>query len=374
MLTPALNHCHIGDAAGTLARLADEGVRVQCCVTSPPYYGLRDYGVDGQIGLEGTPEGYVKRLVDVSRGVWNVLADDGLLWINIGDSYNAAGRSGHGSSIGAKQSSNRASANAADLCRPAATGMAGKNLLGIPWRLAFALQDDGWILRDDIIWHKPNPMPESVRDRCTKAYEHVFLLAKSERYFWDYEAMQEPAVRGSCGSRFDQGKTADHLLGRAGRGPRAESTRRNRRNVWTIPTRPYAGAHFAVMPEKLVEWPVLASTSPRGHCPECGARWHRVVEHTKMRLRKTDRNEARGTRTGSSGTMLAPASTRTTGWEPGCGCGLDPVPDVVLDPFFGSGTVGAVTQRLGRDFVGIDLNPAYRTLQEKRVRQTAFAL
>ena len=292
---------HVGDCLDTLRGMPDGSV--QCCVTSPPYWGLRDYGHDGQIGLESTPEAYVARMVEVFREVGRVLRDDATLWLNLGDSYGDS-----------------------------------KQLVGIPWRVAFALQADGWYLRQDIIWHKPNPMPESVRDRCTKSHEYVFLLSKSERYYYDAEAVSEPVsvsttarlsqpslllqagsdrVPGktngpmkAVGPRFGGNKDGDsddskHATksGNVYQIPDANG-RRNRRSVWTITTKPFSGAHFAVMP------PDLADLCIRAGCPEGG---------------------------------------------------------VVLDPFGGAGTVGLMADRRGRDAVLCELNPEYAELARRRI-------
>ena len=216
---------------------------VQMCVTSPPYFGLRDYGVEGQLGLEATPDEYVAKMVEVFRCVRDVLRDDGTLWLNIGDSYARTGGTDRKVSASAQVGSTRNTMEQmSDLTSKAsALGLKDKDLIGIPWRLAFALQADGWYLRQDIIWSKPNPMPESVRDRCTKAHEYVFLLSKSERYFFDSEAMREEAVKGAAGSSFNTGKTATHQLGRNSDAERVEDGKRNRRSVWTVATRPYNG-------------------------------------------------------------------------------------------------------------------------------------
>ncbi len=319
-----------GDVRETLRAL--EAGSVQTCVTSPPYFGLRDYGVDGQIGLEPTPAEYVEQMVAVFREVRRVLRDDGTLWLNLGDSYNAAGREGHGTRQGCKQGSNRASATKADNCRPSVADLKPKDLIGIPWRVAFALQQDGWYLRQDIIWHKPNPMPESVRDRCTKAHEYLFLLSKSERYFWDAEAMQEPAKAAHIGEmdggaqRLPNGSNANDgrnfRAGRSGNKQRKPATARdcpnegvagsvpwegftrNRRSVWTVATRPYKGAHFATFPPTLIEPCILAGAPFNG---------------------------------------------------------------LVLDPFTGSGTTAAVALQHGRRFIGCELNPDYINLAEARI-------
>ena len=313
-----------------MRRWAAAGVKAQMCVTSPPYFGLRDYGHTGQIGLEQTPEQYIAAMVEVFRCVRDVLADDGTLWLNIGDSYNAAGRTGHGTRIGCKQGTNRASDTGADNCRPNVEGLKPKDLIGIPWMLAFALRADGWFLRQDIIWHKPNPMPESVRDRCTKAHEYIFLMSKSERYFIDPDGMKEPAVKGAAGSEFHTGKTGAHQLGRASTKPRKQNSTndsfvpgatshgglhregserepetRNRRSVWTVATRPYKGAHFATFPPALIEPCILAGSRPG---------------------------------------------------------------DIVLDPFMGSGTTAAVAIQHGRQYLGCELNQEYGPLQQERIK------
>ena len=269
-----MNKIEFGDCRDTMRRWAGEGVKAQMCVTSPPYFGLRDYGHEGQIGLEQTPEQYIAAMVEVFRCVRDVLADDGTLWLNIGDSYGA-----------------------------------GKQLLGVPWRVALALQLHGWVLRQDIIWHKPNPMPESVRDRCTKAHEYVFLLSKSEKYFFDSKAMQEQANRPEGpGNKTHRHSNEGIYVGGAQKniakiGPRET---RNRRSVWTVATRPYKGAHFATFPPALIEPCILA-----------------------------------GSKSG----------------------------DIVLDPFMGSGTTAQVALQHGRQYLGCELNPEYGSLQQERINQ-----
>ena len=218
---------------------AKQGVKAQTCITSPPYFGLRDYGQSGQIGLEETPEQYIAAMIEVFRRVQDILADDGTLWLNIGDSYagSGKGRNADGShQKGGKQGTN-AGTILGKLTKTTATNCKPKDLIGIPWMLAFALRGDGWYLRQDIIWHKPNPMPESVRDRCTKAHEYIFLLSKSDQYFFDSAAMQEEAVGEIKGKR-------------------------NRRSVWSVHTRPYKGAHFATFPPALIEPCILAGSRP----------------------------------------------------------------------------------------------------------------
>lgn len=302
-----------GDCIAGLRTLPDASVH--CCVTSPPYWGLRDYGHDGQIGLESTPEAYVARMVEVFREVRRVLRDDGTLWLNLGDSYNNAGSSKNGTGLDGKQRGGATGADGEcgykkrDLRHALkGSGVKHKDLVGIPWRVAFALQADGWWLRQDIIWHKPNPMPESVRDRCTKAHEYVFLLTKSERYFYDAEAVSEalsgkPHAPGNKCST-DGGHMRNDFGTDAMQRVWGASGRRNRRSVWTVTTKPYSGAHFAVMPPDLVEPCIKAG------CPEGGT---------------------------------------------------------VLDPFAGSGTALAVAAELGRNAVGCELNPDYIALAERRI-------
>lgn len=389
----------IGDVRQRLAELPD--CSVQTCVTSPPYWGLRDYGHDGQIGLEQTPDEYVAELVDVFREVRRVLADDGTLWLNLGDTYGP-----------------------------------GKQLQGIPWRVAFALQADGWWLRQDIIWAKPNPMPESVTDRCTKAHEYVFLLSKSARYFYDAAAIAEPnaeMTRPQSEARRQQRLTrkvapTPGALGQSSKGidggavaathvMRTGETR-NKRTVWPIPTKPYAGAHFAVMPEALAEPCVLAGSRPPGKRCDCDDviatplgsgtsedptlltgrkgmnRPRRDNEGTRPITRREQRDYARQlkasphrtemetqagpgfahyVRTDLSGARPIPPDLLTDwtqrGWltTPAPCDHLDSQADLVLDPFTGSGTVGVVALRHGRDFIGVELNPEYAALAEARI-------
>ncbi len=308
-----------GDCIEGMRRL--EGQSVNCVVTSPPYFGLRDYGHDGQIGLEASPDAFVAKLVEVFREVRRVLRDDGTVWLNLGDSYSGAGPSGASyqskttmeregkSSDGAFRISKSLAQRGLTYAekKPIPTpGLKAKDLIGIPWRVAFALQADGWYLRQDIIWHKPNPMPESVRDRCTKAHEYIFLLSKSERYYFDSEAIKEPSVTGFVrerkrqnGLRADQEKQGSHGFTSCG-----ISETRNRRSVWTVATKPYKGAHFATFPPDLIRPCILAG------CPKDGT---------------------------------------------------------VLDPFGGSGTTALVALKEGRKAVLCELNTDYIALAHKRL-------
>lgn len=349
---------------------------VRTCVTSPPYFGLRDYGVDGQIGLEATPDAFIAKMVEVFREVRRVLSDDGTLWLNLGDSY-TGGKQG-------RDDGGRSSDTFADnpyhdevkpKQRPVPHGYKSKDLLGIPWRVALALQADGWYLRSDIIWAKPNPMPESVRDRPTKAHEYVFLLAKSARYYYDAEAVREeattpPGSNGNFGNKNAEARCVASLTGNMAPGVEYRTgTHRNARSVWTITPRPFRGAHFATFPLELPTRCIKAGASERGKCPECGAAWVRVVE--SERPTKTDRTEAYAVASGVGGspqpfTRRTPATT-TTGWRPTCDHAHEPIPDTVLDPFAGAGTTAIAALKLGRSFVGCELNPAYREMALARI-------
>jgi DNA modification methylase len=359
---------HCGDVRAVLATLPER--RVQAVVTSPPYWGLRDYGQAGQLGLERTPEEYVANMVDVFRGVRRVLRDDGTLWLNLGDSYNAAGREGHGTRTGYKQQTNRASANGHDQNRPSDPALKPKDLVGIPWRVAFALQADGWYLRSDIIWAKPNPMPESVTDRPTKSHEYLFLLTKAERYYYDSAAIAEESA--SEGRVPGGGFKTDASRNDGDRSDRAMciqpvAATRNARTVWTIATQPYSGSHFATMPEELARRCILAGSSAKA-CESCGAPWERQLERTAMVLKRSERTHSMG-QTRSSGTMLEPPTATTIGWSPTCECesNTGAAPSVVLDPFGGSGTTAAVAVGHGRRAIHIDLNPAYLELARQRI-------
>jgi len=303
---------HVGDCLEVLRGMDSESV--QCCVTSPPYWGLRDYGVEGQLGLEKTPDEYVGKMVEVFREVQRVLRDDGTLWLNLGDSYAGNGtigrndttpealnrraiKYGTGTGTGSLVGSHGVR-NQVDYLKP-------KDLVGIPWRVAFALQADGWYLRQDIIWHKPNPMPESVRDRCTKAHEYIFLMSKSSRYYWDAGAVKEETGRlGGRPRQFGATKQEGTLRQDIGNTFIDDGTR-NRRSVWTVTTQPFKGAHFATFPPKLIEPCILAGSKPG---------------------------------------------------------------DTVLDPFNGAGTTGLVAHRHGREYIGIELNPEYAAIAEARIR------
>jgi DNA modification methylase len=363
-----MNKVYFGDCRDSMRQMAKDGVKVQMCVTSPPYYGLRDYGTatweggnincghknaeinplkvggftgerlrkqngsenkkylklkeqcpdcgafkkDNQIGNEQTPQQFIDNLVEVFACVWDILADDGTLWVNLGDSYYNY-RPGKGQAL-VKQSVANTNQDLPQVCARRGNKLEGykeKDLMGMPWRLAFALQDFGWYLRQDIIWHKPNPMPESVTDRCTKAHEYIFLLSKNQKYYYDYEAIKEP-VSESTTSRLMQNielqQGSNRVPNKTNGNMKAvgNGENRNKRSVWTVNTSTFKGAHFATYPQELIEPCILAGSK---------------------------------------------------------------VGDIVLDPFFGSGTTGQVSQNLGRKWIGCELNKEYETLQNQRLQQ-----
>lgn len=303
-----MNRVFFGDCRDTMRELIAQGVKVQMCVTSPPYFGLRDYGHPGQLGLEATPAEFVAAMVEVFGLVRELLADDGVLWLNLGDSYAGAGYSNHANTGGAQL------ADGGKQRHLSGTGLKSKDLIGIPWRVALALQADGWYLRQDIIWHKPNPMPESVTDRCTKAHEYLFLLSKSERYYFDYASLREPVAEATIAdgrqARGTRGTKGEYAAVDGNCGFAADGLR-NKRSVWTVNTQPYSGAHFATFPPALIEPCILAGSRPG---------------------------------------------------------------DTVLDCFFGSGTTGEVAGKFGRQWIGCELNPDYAPLQRARTAQAGLAL
>ena len=299
-----------GDCRETLKEFTS---KARMCVTSPPYYGLRDYGgEDNQIGQEQSPEEYIETMVDVFRSVRDVLTDDGTLWLNIGDSYYNY-RPGKGQALN-KQSVSNTKQDLPDECPRRGNKLEGlkeKDLIGIPWMLAFALRADGWYLRQDIIWHKPNPMPESVRDRCTKAHEYIFLLSKSKYYHYDNEAIKEP-VKQDWGTRNrTNGKYHNPGTGLQPHSGLTKSyTKRNKRSVWSVNKKPYKGAHFATYPEELIQPCILAGSEKN---------------------------------------------------------------DIILDPFMGSGTTAVVAKSLGRHYIGCELHEDYGKLIQKRLNSKSFA-
>lgn len=379
----------IGDVRDRLAELPAESVH--CIVTSPPYWSLRDYGVPGQLGLEPTPEEYVCRMVEVFREVRRVLRPDGTLWCNLGDSYASNGGKGDTTSgfnerwsDGAWSRQGKQGGIHEQRPMRGRGDLKPKDLVMMPARVALALQADGWYLRSDIIWGKSNPMPESVTDRPTTSHEHVFLLARSERYFYDAEAIREPHQADRRDSRDRRTPEAvargDQTDVRCGNHPAG----RNLRSVWTIATQPYPEAHFATFPEELARRCIAAGTSERGCCPECGAPWERIVErgslegpgHENYRLPKAQAAKGDASIKGRSDGWWPNHhySQQTTGWCPTCTHGRDPIPCTVLDPFAGSGTTLAVARRMGRRAIGIELQPDYLPLIQRRVSEAALPL
>jgi DNA modification methylase len=379
-----------GDAWALAETLKPQSI--DCIVTSPPYWGLRDYGHPEQFGLERTPQEYVAKLVDLFARLRPALKDEGTVWLNLGDCYATSISTNGGysakSTLAGFTSPNTKGriANDSGIRIYRDHGLKPKDLVGIPWRVAFALQEDGWYLRSDIIWAKPNPMPESVTDRPTKAHEYIFLLAKSERYYFDQDAVKEPAgilnqtatrngrVRPSVARGGFHGKT-EALPGR--NAFRAVVSHRNIRTVWTITTKPYKGAHFATFPPQLIEPCIKASTSERGVCPKCGKAWERITEKpqppAEMRNRSGETKMSFHSRSCGGGQKLQDwydaHPSQTVDWQPTCACGADPIPATVLDPFMGSGTTAEVARKLGRNCIGFELNENYRPLIDARVAQ-----
>ena len=432
-----------GDCRQVLKTLPDDSVH--CCVTSPPYWGLRSYLPEGhadkhlEIGSEPTLQEWVDTMVEVFREVRRVLRPDGTLWLNLGDAYAGSGRGGNGDAItgtGNDESKRpmTVSARRDNHVIPRSDvrvgGLKPKDMMGQPWRVAFALQADGWWLRQEIIWHKPNPMPESTRDRCTKAHEHVFLLSKSERYWYGFDAMQEP-VNGGARAKYKTPDGWDTRTGAGGHGafhaegrekgkvtPKAAlatsgndgayedgksermgrgagwrtnnnasfdaamevmSDTRNPRSVWTIPTHPFKGAHFATFPPALAERCITAGTSSIGACPHCGAQWSPVSEaaHSASHDGTTDTKYESKSTAGRLAQLRQAAresgeeySSRrvVTGSAPSCDCADNvPVPCVVLDPFGGSGTVGLVADRQHKNAILIDLDERNVPMATERI-------
>ena len=367
----------VGDCVDLLSTLPDESVH--CVVTSSPYWGLRDYGVEGAIGLERTFGEHLETIVTVLREVRRVLRKDGTLWLNYGDAYAGGGRGGKpADSPHRKQATNKGSLVPPS---PMSEGLKPKDLLMMPARVALALQADGWWLRSEIVWHKPNSMPESVRDRPTSAHEKIYLLAKSARYFYDAEAISEPS-ESKAGSRagYSGYSARAEAMGRQPSGNEKtgamalNKATRNLRNVWTISTHSFPDAHFATFPPKLVEPCIKAGTSERGACPECGAPWTRVTERKQVNPgnRQTNGPRSMERRQESAGfEQRLETQVETLGWQPTCEHDTEPVRCKVLDPFGGAGTVGLVASRLGRDAILIELSPEYAEMAERRIHGDA---
>jgi DNA modification methylase len=360
------NRVHIGDALHVLRALPSESIH--CCVTSPPYWGLRDYEAPGQIGIEESPDDFVARVVEVFGEVRRVLHPTGTLWLVIGDTYAADRPMQVPSTKGGKKIG---SAQGTSGSMKVPEGLKPKDLIGIPWRVAFALQAAGWWLRTEIVWSKPNGLPDAVKDRPTRSHEYVFLMSKQASYFYDVDAIREPTAA--------QGKAANKA---AGERSNAVVDGRNARTVWNIAVTPFAGDHVAVFPPALPDRCIRAGTSEAGCCPSCGAPWQRVVElgqllpagkrsgklHGASYTDRYKRDRGRGAAR-DAGTGYGRYERHQRGFAPTCDCDAgDPVPCLVLDPFAGSGTTLAVAKGLGRDYVGVELNPKYRKMIDGRIK------
>lgn len=444
-----LNKIIQGDSLEELKKLPDESI--DCVITSPPYWGLRDYGtgkweggsescehrrmskksdktitghknfddmlgvgdaiqkdicnycgakrIDQQLGLEKTPEEYVAKLVEIFSEVKRVLKKEGTLWLNLGDSY-ANAKVGNTNGVFAGTHKGKL-LEEMEFKKELPEGLKQKDLVGIPWRVAFALQADGWYLRQDIIWAKPNPMPESVTDRCTKSHEYIFLLAKSPKYYFDNEAIMEKATTEIAerkrvnGQSVENGKKSGHqrncgvkmatpfLKGQQAQvrenhnmhyDERETYGQRNKRSVWTVTTKPFAEAHFATFPEDLIG-PMVKAGCPKEVCKKCGKGRESVIE------KETSYDESKFDR-GGEGVILGrnknPHGGLSSNWEPAkiidkgltdCGCNAGFSGGIVMDIFMGAGTTAWVAKKLGRNFLGIELNPEYIKIAESRIRQ-----
>jgi len=397
---------------------------VHCCVTSPPYWGLRDYGVDGQLGLENTPNEFVDKMVQIFTEVKRVLRGDGTLWLNLGDSY---GGSGKGHNI--EESKNSKRPECEYISKPFRDNyIKPKDLVGIPWMVALALRNSGWYLRQDIIWSKPNPMPESVKDRCTKSHEYIFLLSKSSKYFYDHEAIKTPIkdatvrrmiqdIEGQKGSDRVPGRTngkmkavlpkrnprpSDNRKGNQGtggipiglngssfknhknflkeNGELLHTSKANKKSVWEITTKGYRDAHFATYPEKLIVDCIKASTSEYGCCSKCKTPYKRVVDRKLVPTAKASYNSKVDARDLAADKLDQGSNRMKDGHKPGwvyesktldwaadCECNAKVEECIVLDPFMGSGTTAVVSRKLNRNFIGFELNPEYIEIANKRL-------
>jgi DNA modification methylase len=409
-----------GDCIKSLRALPEESIHT--CVTSPPYFGLRDYGAGSEeIGQEDTVDAYVEKMVEVFREVRRVLRDDGTLWLNLGDSYMAQkGVSPPPQSIGGQRDMPK---DFVPGNRKEQRGLKHKDLIGIPWRVAFALQADGWWLRQDIVWNKPNPMPESVQDRCTRAHEYIFMFSKKAHYYYDHEAIKEPAQNWGTRDRSEMrdGTTDPKLKHHGLKGKEwEENPMKNKRSVWTVNTKGYKGAHFAVYPKELITPCVRAGTSKGGCCSECGMPYQRNIVDPIANLEPVEAIERKGV-------MLTPEDSalvlwleqnggdyrisiagekhadnwqdvpfgngrrsqleskgytlfhwgvnkKTDEWKPGCTCslkkdGVQSTRCTVLDPFNGSATTGVVALNEDCHYIGLELNPEYIELSHKRIAE-----
>ncbi len=394
------NTIYVGNCETELLKVKSNSV--DCAVTSPPYYGLRRYLPKGhplydfEIGQEDSPEEYIARIVAVMLEVRRVLKPWGVAWMNLGDSYwGGKGKSGNQgkehqqlrSEEGKSFSSPEAHVGGKGKTRPTDKRhhiFKPKDLMMIPHRVAIALQESGWYVRQDIVWQKANPMPESVKDRCTKSHEYVFMLTKSKNYYFDSVAIQEPAIRAGETQTIGGQKAVNGTIDKDdprfrngaeqwGRSITMGATR-NKRSVWTVATQPFKEAHFATFPDELIMPMIRASTSEKGVCPKCGKPWHRLTRSTTgahpnrwspdadAKQFSSDENSYE-----DGGTLGVAITTETVGWEPGCKCGEKPVPATILDPFSGAGTTCLTAARLGRRYIGFDINGDYKQMSDKRI-------
>jgi DNA modification methylase len=392
-----------GDALQALRDLPENSF--QCSVSSPPYWQLRDYQVDGQIGLEPTAKEFNQSLVSVYSEVRRVLHPTGILWVNIGDSYSGGGnKRGKNSPISNKQASSQGcTGQLSDI--PMMDGLPRKNLKGMPWRFAFAMQDDGWVLRDAMIWHKPNPMPTSQKDRCTSCYEYIFQFTQSPNYFFDMESIKEPISEKTLTANTTPVKKTSEGMGQdAGQnmnawmeknGGRYHASMKVPRNIRTWSTRGYKGAHFATYPIELPEFCIRASVPKAGVCAKCFTPYRRVIESTRRPTRPGENTKIKmpdGWDTGEGGhgsfhregrekgeyrdtaevgnrdPQRHVTETRTIRWDAGCNCDCGNARPAVLDPFSGVSTTGLACSRLGCDYVGIELNPEYAQMSRDRIQ------
>jgi DNA modification methylase len=379
----------IGDCVDCMKTLPDKSI--QCVVTSPPYFLLRDYGIEGQIGLEPTLEEFIGKLVDVFAEVHRILRDDGILWVNMGDSRAQQQGKGFNANKNRLDESNKnirpATSNSdhqGEIWKEegrkdgfrnskryqgqqrrgvAGTGLPPKSILGVPWKLAFALQEWGWILRQDLIWYKRNSMPESVKDRFTLAHEYIFMFAKRPKYYFDQEAVKEPSVdpESYSGGRKRNKFTQENKDG---------NETKIRRSVWDIVTHAEPESHFATFPPALVEIPIKCSTSQKGACAECGSPHKRILNKDRQPTRPGKKNKEDKTGKANRDKHRHVTTTRTIGWEKTCDCATDDVvPCIVGDPFSGSFTTIAEAVRLGRVGIGCELNPEYAKIGAKKIKK-----
>ena len=334
-------------------------------------WGLRDYGVDGQLGLEETPEEYIAKMVAVFREVRRVLRDDGTLWLNLGDSY-----SGGSGGYDEKWDDSKWSVGAAPnrIKSVSCKTLPPKNLVGIPWRVALALQADGWYLRQDIIWHKPNAMPESVTDRCTKAHEYIFLMTKKPRYYYDAEAIKVPLAESTANDKrqlkgeFTDRRPERGFVGNPSQGSgllKSNGGTANKRSVWTVPTAPYSEAHFATFPPKLIE-PCILAGCPQWVCKKCGEPRRRITETTQIKRRRNTPTTKPCDDRSPSANDVAGTESKTVGWAD-CGCGEGFDGGIVLDPFGGAFTTALVAYRNNRHYTIIELSKEYVELGKARL-------